>query len=186
MGLAHGDTLRQVGVSVSRATVSRRACNRPVALHHNLVLVTPQPVFTQGHDCGAKRPREATPSPAREGARLAHSKSRARQRPAGPGVASAGRPRRTRAGGPSGSVFLRLLRHSPAKPSREPPPRAACSPAPGACVGGAAGTSRLPSGSSFPLDEPASLLFQAMEFCPAPLDPQSQRDPRPQMPLHSV
>lgn len=103
MGLAHGDTLRQVGVSVSRATVSRRACNRPVALHHNLVLVTPQPVFTQGHDCGAKRPREATPSPAREGARLAHSKSRARQRPAGPGVASAGRPRRTRAGGPSGS-----------------------------------------------------------------------------------
>lgn len=70
MGLAHGDTLRQVGVSVSRATVSRRACNRPVALHHNLVLVTPQPVFTQGHDrlgarTGGLRQRGGTPGPTR-------------------------------------------------------------------------------------------------------------------------
>lgn len=77
---------------------------------------------------------------------------------------------------------------SPVEPSPEPPPHVVCSSIEGACVRGSSPPPgpRLPFGSSFSLDELASFLFSAMEFCSVFLALQNQRNPRQQMPIRSV
>lgn len=77
---------------------------------------------------------------------------------------------------------------SPAEPSPEPPPQVVWSSIKGACVRGFSPPPgpRLPFSSPFSLDELASFLFSAMEFCSVFLALQSQRNPRQQMPIRSV
>ncbi|DAA24654.1 TPA: hypothetical protein BOS_11712 [Bos taurus] len=77
---------------------------------------------------------------------------------------------------------------SPTEPSPEPPPQVVWSSIKGACVRGSSPSPgpRLPFSSSFSLDELASFLFSAMEFCSVFLALQSQRNPRQQMPIRSV